>query len=350
MTTSHNKKIEQKNNKYILIVIAFLLSVTIILWLLQCLLVPKYMSSVPEGSLIAEYYSDNGKHDVIFVGDCEVYENFSPITLWEQYGITSYIRGSAQQLIWQSYYLLEDIFKYETPEVVVFNVLSMKYGEPQNEAYNRLNIDGMKLSSSKIECIKASMTEEEDFISYIFPILRYHGRWNELSLEDFEYMFEKDIIGHSGYLMQTDIRPVENFPVVPPLANPSFSEVCWSYLDRIRIICEENNSELVLIKAPSLYPHWYTEWEEQIEYYSDKYGIRYYNFLETVDEIGIDWSKDTYDKGLHLNVYGAEKLSYYFGNILSSEIGVRDRRDSEENMKIWQKKCDIYYREKENNQ
>ena len=156
-------------------------------------------------------------------------------------------------------------------------------------------------------------------------------------------------VSDSGYLMQTDIRPVESFPVMPPLADPSFADVCWEYLDRIRLLCEKNDTELVLIKAPSLYPHWYDEWETQIEEYSEKYGIKYYNLLEVTDEIGIDWSVDTYDKGLHLNVYGAEKLSVYFGKILSEELDVSDKRGSKEDVKIWQTKCDIYYREKENN-
>ena len=70
-----------------------------ILILLQMLLTPKYMDHSPEGALIGEYYENAGGNDVIFIGDCEVYENFSPITLWEEYGITSYIRGSAQQTI-----------------------------------------------------------------------------------------------------------------------------------------------------------------------------------------------------------------------------------------------------------
>ena len=53
--------------------------------------------------MIAEYYQEEKNHDVIFVGDCELYENISPQVLWDEYGINSYIRGSAQQLIWQSY-------------------------------------------------------------------------------------------------------------------------------------------------------------------------------------------------------------------------------------------------------
>ena len=99
-------------------------------FLLQALLVPKYMDGIPDGALVREYYQETTEHDVIFVGDCEVYENFSPITLWENYGVTSYIRGSPQQLIWHSYYTLKDTLERETPKVVVFNVLSMQYSEP----------------------------------------------------------------------------------------------------------------------------------------------------------------------------------------------------------------------------
>ena len=76
------------------------LVIIVILWLLQRLLVPKYVSGIVEGAFVAEYYEEENKdYDVIFVGDCEVYENFSPITLWNEYGINSYIRGSAEQYI-----------------------------------------------------------------------------------------------------------------------------------------------------------------------------------------------------------------------------------------------------------
>lgn len=48
------------------------------------------------------------------------------------------------------------------------NVLALKYNEPQSEAYNRMSIDGMKWSMSKVNDIKASMTDEENFVDYIF--------------------------------------------------------------------------------------------------------------------------------------------------------------------------------------
>ena len=35
------------------------------------------------------------------------------------------------------------------------------------------------------------MTEEESFLSYVFPLLRFHSRWSELKAEDFAYAFKK---------------------------------------------------------------------------------------------------------------------------------------------------------------
>ena len=142
--------------KRILKITAAVLVTLLVLFALQRVLTPKYVSEAQDGRLIAEYYSSAKNHDVVFIGDCEVYENISPVTLWEEYGISSYVRGSPQQLIWHSYYLMEETLKYEKPDAFVFNVLSMKYGEPQSEAYNRLALDGMKWSQSKIDSIKAS--------------------------------------------------------------------------------------------------------------------------------------------------------------------------------------------------
>jgi len=317
------------------------------LWFLQRLFMPKYMGKIIEGALIAEYYQETTDHDVIFIGDCEVYENFSPVTLWENYGITSYIRGSAQQLIWQSYYLLEETLQYEKPKVVVFNVLSMKFNEPQSEAYNRMTLDGMKWSVSKIRSVQASMLEEEKFLEYVFPLLRYHSRWSELTAEDWNYLWKKDKVSHNGYYMRVDIKASQGSPPAKKLADYHFGSKAYQYLDRIRTLCEENEITLILIKAPSIYPHWYEEWEAQIEEYANQYGLAYFNFLELFEETGIDLSMDTYDGGLHLNLSGAEKLSNYFGRILREQFALPDHRKEPEYDTVWAEKIRLYEEERE---
>lgn len=328
-----------------------------ILYFLQALLVPKYMDNTKEGALIGEYYENAGNNDVIFIGDCEVYENFSPITLWEKYGITSYIRGSAQQLIWQSYYLMEETFRYETPKVMVFNVLSMKYDTPQStgaqsqrEAYNRMTIDGMRWSMSKWNSIQASMTKEEREkeaqFSYIFPILRYHDRWSQLTADDFTYWLKRDQVSDNGYLMQTGVKPLTDEHVEKPLVDYSFGENSWHYLEKMTQLCKEKGTQLVLIKAPALSPVWWDQWDAQIEEYAEKNDLTYINMLDFQEEIGIDWQTDTYDTGLHLNVYGAEKASAWFGNILRKDLGVPDRREDAAISGAWEEKVNTYYERK----
>ena len=333
-------------------IIISILIVILALYLLQCLLMPKYMGDalegdILEGTFISEYYKTDMDFDVLFVGDCELYENISPQVLWDEYGINSYIRGSAQQLIWQSYYLIEESINLgNKPEVVVFNVLSMKYDEPQKETYNRMTLDYMKWSPTKIKDILASMCEDENFIDYLFPILRYHSRITELTADDFKYMFNRDTVTFNGYYMRCDSLAAENVPEGRPLADYTFGDNAYYYLDKMVTLCKENDIELVLVKAPSLYPYWYEEWDEQMVDYAASNDLKYYNFLDVTDEIGLDYSTDTYDSGLHLNCAGAEKLSSYFGEILINECNVTSRSDDENLTKIWAENKKAYDAEK----
>ena len=316
-----------------------------VFWFLNLLVSPKYMESLVEGSMISEYYDTPKNHEVLFIGDCEVYANFSPMVLYEEEGISSYIRGSSQQLIWQSYGILKETLKYEKPKVVIFNVNAMRYSTPVSEAYNRLTIDKMKWSKEKIEMIFSSMTEEENFWSYVFPILRYHSRIFELTKEDFSYLFQRRQNTFNGFLINQNVKGVESLPTKRPLIETKFADITYEYLDKIRKLCEDNNIELVLIKAPSLYPYWYTEYDEQIKEYASKYGLDYYNFLENILEIGLDYSVDTYDGGLHLNLSGATKLSKYFAPILKEKYSLTDYRDNEEVNGYYQKELEKYYEE-----
>jgi len=312
----------------------------------QNLLVPKHMDSTREGVLTEEYYSDSHQNDLLIVGDCEVYENISPITLWEEFGIPSFIRGNAKQLMWQGYAMLEEALRYETPKVVILSVLAMMYGEPQrdSEAYNRLALDGMRWSRTKYEAIRASMLPDESFASYILPLLRFHDRWSELDRNDLRYYFAKRQVSIAGFVMRSDVLPVGWIPDPDLLPNYDFGDMAWEYLDKFAALCKEKNIQLVLFKAPSLTPHWYDEWEEQIVQHAREHGLAYLNALDMFDEIGIDFEQDTYDAGLHLNRQGAEKMARYLGEYLLEHCPqLVDRRGEEAFEQDWAVKCTQYH-------
>ncbi|MBQ4273580.1 MAG: SGNH/GDSL hydrolase family protein, partial [Clostridia bacterium] len=64
--------------KKTLILCTCILLVTVLcLGFVQMLVTPKYMTDTLDGALIGEYYREKTPHDVVFIGDCEVYECFT---------------------------------------------------------------------------------------------------------------------------------------------------------------------------------------------------------------------------------------------------------------------------------
>ncbi|MBP5269569.1 MAG: SGNH/GDSL hydrolase family protein [Clostridia bacterium] len=337
---------------------AFILISAAVFFLLQALVVPKYMDKETdggvEGSLVAEYYGSGMNHDVLFFGDCEFYQAINPAAIWDESGITSYVRGSSQQLIWHSYYMMLESFEYETPAAVVFNAVEMKIGQVRKEEYTRLTLDGMRLSKYKLKAAKLSLTEGETLASYVFPILRYHGRWNQLTADDFKYWFTRDKISFNGYLMHTGTVPRTSKQAPAMVFDYSFPEVCYEYLDLMREACAERGVEFIIAKMPTniwQYP-WYPEWEEQMERYAAEHSLLYINLTSEEDarvcspgwsnpapgepghldftaceEAGLDPATDSFDGGFHVNDTGSEKISRYFARVLAERCRLTGRRD-----------------------
>lgn len=378
----------KKGKKFIVGVISF--GIFLLMFFgVQRLVMPKYASDLPEGNFTAEYYDETTDHDVILIGDCEVYENIDPIYLWSEYGITSYIRGNAQQLAWQSYYMLEDTLRYETPKVVIYNVQALVHAKPQKEEYNRMTLDGMRWSPAKLNAIKTSLCEGENFWDYVFPVLRYHERITGLQKEDFTYFHKRKKVSHNGYYMRIDVLPVSESDVAdiswlpggkeetpadeedgtmddiedpwsaieedhanePELQSETITEekegetfgsLPMEYLDKIRCLCEEKGIQLILMKAPSLAPRWYESDNRQVVEYAEKYDLPYLNFYELLKETGLDYEKDTYDGGLHMNLSGADKLTKYLGRVLAEDYHMPDHREDARYASVYEQKKRFY--------
>lgn len=314
--------------------------------MLQMLLVPKNQANDIAGAVIGEYYAQDKNHDVIFVGDCEICTAFSPPYLWEKYGINSYVRGSVQQTVWQSYYFLEEMLQEENPKVVIFNVAAMKYEESPDKAYTRMTLDAMRWSQYKVKSVIRSLSEEEHFIEYLFPILFYHDRWRSFTNEDFSGFQENERISFNGYLMFTQIKPYQEQVGKRNVKTEPLSSGAYEYLDKIRELCKDRNIELILVKGPGIVPAWYSWWDCEMEVYAEKYDLLYINMLDRIEELGIDYSSDTFSGGRHMNVFGAEKVSDYIGKLLVEEYQIPDRRGEWELEQYWKDELEQYYKQK----
>jgi len=122
----------------------------------------------------------------------------------------------------------------------------------------------------------------------------------------------------------------------------TFGSMPMEYLDRMRRLCESEGIHLVLVKAPSVSPVWYDEYEGQVARYADKYGLPYLNYLKLLEETGIDYDTDTYDMGLHMNLSGAKKMTAYLGDFLVSEYGLEGHAGEEDVRREWEGKERFY--------
>ena len=146
--------------------------------------------------------------------------------------------------------------------------------------------------------------------------------------------------------MRVDVKPAGTFPADKKLGNYQFGDNAYEYLDKITKLCKDNDIQLILIKAPSVYPSWYEQWDQQMVEYAEKNQIRYMNFLDLEEEVGLDFQTDTYDGGLHLNLTGAEKASKYLGKLLKEAYGLVDHREDGKLAEVWKEKQDFYYQMK----
>ena len=239
----------------------------------------------------------------------------------------------------------KETLKYEKPKVVVLSVGLMRYDKQVKEEYNRLLLDKMKWSKEKIHLINYLMLDNENILSYFFPLLRYHDRITKLNSDDLKYLFNDKVVSHNGFLINQEVKPLNTLPSKKVLDNYNFNESNMEYLKKIMKLCQENNITLVLEKSPTMYPFWYDEYEKQIIDFANTYHLDYYNLLEKKEDIGLDFTKDTYDSGVHLNLSGAIKTTEYFGKILKEKYALQNHQNNDKIKLDYDKKIERFYGE-----
>ncbi|MGN0165296.1 MAG: hypothetical protein ACI39R_03865 [Lachnospiraceae bacterium] len=287
--------------------VAFFVILCFLIWCTGLVFRPKEntkragMTHVNANALAAE---EENSLDVVFVGNSESYNTFIPLEMYENYGFTSYICGSGGQYMYETYYYVNKIFETQSPKLIVLEADTL---------FKKSDYRGILTYQTK----KA------------VPLLEFHDRWKSLSLEDLytkpDYSTPN---GTKGYVLCTVVKPPKDKKDYMT-ENHFTCEVCsineW-YLSKIKELCEEHGSELLLVSAPS-HRNWSYDRNEKVQALADTYSLEYLDFNMLCDEVQIDWKKDTKDKGDHLNYFGATKVSAYFGNWLADNYDLPDHRN-----------------------
>jgi hypothetical protein len=312
---------------------AFISIVIFLLFFISDLFTPKWTVKVGEGSIqaIKGFYNlEPNTIDVMFIGDSSIRKGISPMQIYEDSGITSYSYCNSSSRIYMFYYFLQDVLKTQKPKVVVSDPLTLFYMKKEIEPDKRKSFDYMPLSVNKINMINDDIFELDFFekASYVFPILRYHSRYNELHRKDFTMLDNNFHSVQKGFIMSKAVKPHKNgFDYMKPKHKDKklkYKDYSEEYLEKYVKLCKENNIELIILGIPDIRV-WGYEQSEKMKEYASKYGFKYLDINN--ESTNINWLKDTEDAGGHFNIKGAQKITKYVTNYLKDNYDLPDHRN-----------------------
>lgn len=271
--------------------------------------------------------------DVLFFGDSHAYSAIYPMELWADYGITSYNMANYNLTIPSSYWVMRQALTYCTPKVVVLDVNQIweqaKLGPSSGDLHTGL--DGFPLSRLKIEAILDLMDDpmltddkgnhyQDLRLEFIFPFIKYHTRWNDLSVQDLFPNYNRELGGERNIDVAS---PIDYEITASTTDEQGFGFI---YLRRFIEHCQNLGIRVMLTNLP--YPCSNLS-EEQlytnaVEYTAEEYGIEYLDFVY-MDQI-VDYSTDCYDPASHLNPSGAWKVTDFIGHRLAEAYDLADHR------------------------
>ena len=231
--------------------------------------------------------------DLVVLGDSESFTSVSPMQLWKEQGMPAYVCGQPGQKIQETYYMLKTALKYQSPKVVLMetNLMFRDPGPTKN--------------------LQATLAEPA---RYHFPLLRFHNLW--------KMAFDGKKPGepvYKGFAIRSNVAPFDSGDYMKETKEvQELPKSVSFYMEEIRELCRRNGAELVLLSVPSPKNYSYKK-HNAIENYAKEKGITYVDLNLQVRELGINWQEDSYDKGDHLNLYGAQKVTAWLGKYLKEK-------------------------------
>lgn len=258
--------------------------------------------------------------DVVALGNSNFYCALDPTYVWEGYGIPMYVWGEPSHRIFEIEHDLKKLFKHQSPKLVFIEASCLMREKSSVNAMNQ-----------KVKADVAS----------VFEAVACHRNVKNFSPDRLgEWSFTKRCRS-KGYCLRTDtkaytggdwMKATDKKAVIPDVARRS--------LERCIRICQENGAEVVLLSIPS--PNdWSMKRYNAVSRLAQELDVELLDLNMHMDEIGLDWTKDTCDEGHHMNYRGAKKNSEFLGKYLSEEKSLPDH-SGEESYAQWERDCEEY--------
>lgn len=328
--------------------VVFLLLLALILVPVQRVMARKSLSGTWDmTNKVAGFYNEEeDQFEVMFFGPSHAYAAFSPLVIWEETGIKSYVFSTQQQPLWATYTYIKEALKTQSPALIVLEC-RMALGDKEyymeegdDKAVTYPYMDDLPLSWNKVELAVQSAPELEERFGLLFNFMMYHSRWNDLHREDFTFRRDEARDPYKGFVMLEPQEPLQPRPASETVTQAvPLLEKNQYWLEEIIKLCQEEGIEMWLIKSPSN-----LELEEKallntVEETARRYNVPFHDFNVDYADIGLDESM--FFDAHHMDALGAGKFSRYFAHILQS---ARPNLKTDSGDPVWAADLEVYQR------
>ena len=239
--------------------------------------------------------------DIMILGDSIPKFGVVPMELWREQGYTSYVAAPAGEALPKNEEVMELFFAHQSPKLVLLETNTLLRGIPKD-----------KIRQQKLE--------------RLLPILRYHDNWKFVPLRQMLKPIHYDCTTwEKGYYLCKLVDPAEPKPYEDTGEKATIPRDVWEHVIWMRDRCREKGAKLILFSMPNLTNMTYANSQALTEFCQEQ-QIPYLDMNLYPEETNVDWSRDTVDKGDHLNYYGAKKCTAFLGNYLQKTGLLEDKR------------------------
>ncbi len=283
--------------------------------------------------------------DVVLVGDSRIYRSFVPSIMDEMLGDgtgCTINTGTGSQAIRESYFYLKDLIHSYPVKTAIVELTYNCFLEGENESTlaDMLVFDRMQSPLIKVEYLFRTFDWEK--LPNVLKSYRYRGnmvligenvrtKLDENTRKGIDTR-EGERYGERGFVWTDPVFEdgMMGFPQLEPAQwqDEKVSEQAFAWLDRIRLLCEENGVELILVTGPTSLATIYAVEDYEGSYqcfseYAETHGVPYFelNLLRDRQEILPDSLMRDSD---HVCGAGAEVISEIFCRIIDEHRAGQD--------------------------
>lgn len=261
------------------------------------------------------YKADKNSLDVLFVGSSHCYRAFNPLVFDSLTLKKSFNLGSSAQTPVTTLFVLEEAFKTQKPEIVVFEIFPGVWKSKNYSTSAKFNYEFIRSSDIRKKMLMSGFKDVKEAFQLNFLISRYKrivrygmkGLFrSSLKSPDFDYV-SKGFVGtyksnKSSFKEWTyNLDKIEKKQI--------------EYIDKIKKFCADQDVKLCFVINP-YNPDYLTKCQNYKDVHemaltiTKGYKLIDFNMLD----FSFDPNVDFYDSG-HTSYKGADKLTKYFADL-----------------------------------